>query len=249
MEILTSDAISKQVRPASRSIAVAGWMAIAAALVVIAGSFGPWIAARIAGPGDSVIHEVVKKGSDGDGWITAGLAIAAVLLLVARKGGKLGRWSSWVAFSLLFLVTAVGIIDWIYVRYQADRITLIRQTMYFPGTLRVGWGLMAAVAGGFIGSALTFVHALLDAPKRWSAPIESASLEKWAAKGPPHNPVAIEDGESVDLSGNGESGDRSMICERCGSTTNSRWNCSVCGAQLPVADEHPEKLSPVRNRH
>ena len=114
-------------------------LALIAAVVVVVGSFGPWIKLGLV-----YLGPLAHDGDDGIITLIAGIA-ASVLLLPAGIA-VLPSWHR-VALAGIALVLAAltGITDW-------DGLD--------NGEARAGWGLIAVTAGGVVGAGSVGIHLL-----------------------------------------------------------------------------------------
>jgi hypothetical protein len=127
------------------------WWAIASAVVMVLGAFGPW--ARILGI-------VSVNGTDGDGWIVIVAALIAVGLIVLRQRRKLvGLWPVLVALLTAMLAAATVIYDWTDLNGVADR----------TGLVEARWGIYVATIGS-CSLVLACVGLLLERPRAVEEP-------------------------------------------------------------------------------
>ena len=119
-------------------------LALIAAVVVVVGSFGPWIKLGLV-----YLGPLAHDGDDGIITLIAGIA-ASVLLLPAG----IAVLPSWHRVALagivlagiaLVLAALTGITDW-------DGLG--------NGEARAGWGLIAVTAGGVVGAGSVGIHLL-----------------------------------------------------------------------------------------
>ena len=133
---------------------IVGTLAIGCGLLVVAGSFGPWVTAHFRFLGSIQIN-----GFQVDGRVTAWCGIAAVtcllLLLVAPRRRALLSTIATVAF---FCAAVIGASDWTSVseslrelRASGD-IALLRA--------EIGWGLRAVTFGGIGGTLLAVLQSM-----------------------------------------------------------------------------------------
>jgi hypothetical protein len=131
-------------------------LAIGCGLIVVAGSFGPWVTAHVR-----FLGSIEIRGSEVDGRITAWCGIAAVtcllLLLVAPTKRSL---LSTIAMLAFFVAAVIGASDWTSV---SESLRELRESGDL-GVLRaeIGWGLRAVTfggAGGTLLAVLQYMHA------------------------------------------------------------------------------------------
>lgn len=131
---------------------IVGMLALGCGLLVVAGSFGPWVTAHFRFLGSIQIN-----GSQVDGRVTAWCGIAAVtcllLLLVAPKRRGILNTIATIAF---FCAAVIGASDWTSVseslrdlRASGD-LALLRA--------EIGWGLRAVTFGGIGGTLLALLQ-------------------------------------------------------------------------------------------
>lgn len=123
---------------------VAGWLALAGAIAVTIGSFGPW--AEVF----AIFAAVSVKGTDGDGKITAVLGVAASILLFARLKGEAPEWTLHVGLLCLLASGGIGIYHCSNLSSSVDG--------ELAGLVSIGWGLYAVTIGGSIGAIAAIVH-------------------------------------------------------------------------------------------
>jgi hypothetical protein len=126
---------------------IAGLLALVGAVAAIIGSFGPWATVNAGFFSASV------SGMSGDGQITAPLAIIATALILYRLFRQSGGASVLIAFVLLSVVSAVGILDWANI---ADLMS--DDTESILGLVQTGWGIEALLFGPGWGSFFLMTH-------------------------------------------------------------------------------------------
>lgn len=131
-------------------------LAIGCGLIVVAGSFGPWVTAHVR-----FLGTIEIRGSEVDGRITAWCGVAAVtclLLLVVAPNRR--TLLSTVALLSFFVAAVIGASDWTSVSEslrelrESGDISLLRA--------EIGWGLRAVTfggAGGTLLAVLQYMHA------------------------------------------------------------------------------------------
>lgn len=131
-------------------------LAIGCGLIVVAGSFGPWVTAQVR-----FLGSIEIRGSEVDGRITAWCGIAAVtcLVLLLVTPAKRGLLST-IATFFFFVAAVIGASDWTSV---SESLRQLRESGDL-GLLRaeIGWGLRAVTfggAGGTLLAVLQFMHA------------------------------------------------------------------------------------------
>lgn len=131
---------------------IGGILAIGCGLLVVAGSFGPWVTAHFRFLGSIQIN-----GSQVDGRVTAWCGVAAVtcLLLPLVAPQRRGLLST-IATIAFFCAAVIGASDWTSVseslrelRASGD-IALLRA--------EIGWGLRAVTFGGIGGTLLALMQ-------------------------------------------------------------------------------------------
>lgn len=129
-------------------------LAIGCGLIVVAGSFGPWVTAHVR-----FLGSIEIRGSEVDGQITAWCGVAAVscllLLLVAPHRRGLLTTVAMIAF---FLAAVIGASDWTSV---SQSLRELRESGDM-GLLRaeIGWGLRAVTFGGAGGTLLAVLQSM-----------------------------------------------------------------------------------------
>ncbi len=131
-------------------------LAIGCGLIVVAGSFGPWVTAHVR-----FLGSIEIRGSEVDGRITVwcGTVAVACLLLLLVAPNKRGLLTS-VAMVSFFMAAVIGASDWTTV---SENLRELRESGEI-GLLRaeIGWGLRAVTfggAGGTLLAVLQFMHA------------------------------------------------------------------------------------------
>ena len=129
-------------------------LAIGCGLIVVAGSFGPWVTAHIR-----FLGSIEIRGSDVDGRITVWCGVAAVtcLLLLLVTPNKRGLLTT-VAMVSFFLAAVIGASDWTTV---SENLRELRESGEL-GLLRaeIGWGLRAVTFGGAGGTLLAVLQVM-----------------------------------------------------------------------------------------
>jgi hypothetical protein len=127
-------------------------LAIGCGLIVVAGSFGPWVTAHVR-----FLGSIEIRGSEVDGRITVWCGVAAVtcLLLLLVAPNKRGLLST-VATIAFFLAAVIGASDWTTV---SQSLRELRESGDL-GLLRaeIGWGLRAVTFGGIGGTLLAVLQ-------------------------------------------------------------------------------------------
>ena len=130
-----------------------GLLGIACGVLVVAGSLGPWVTARIVPR-----EPVTILGSEVDGQFTLWCGLAAVIclsLLVATPSrGGLGI----VAAGAFFLAALIGIADWTNFSVRIDELT--RPGAAIRLEAEIGWGLPTVTLGSLLGTVLAMTQAL-----------------------------------------------------------------------------------------
>jgi hypothetical protein len=129
------------------------WGCFAGALLMIVGSFGPWI--------DALGGIVSKSGLDGDGWFTLVFGVAILALSIsARGGGSRGRWSYAVCAFIALLGFIIFFVDgsdaW---GEEADTGS---ELFGDADVLDVAWGLWAVGVGSGIATISGIVAAIMS---------------------------------------------------------------------------------------
>lgn len=146
MASMTSPSISPYAMPAPVAAApdrgasarrLAGWVSLAGAAVVAAGSLLPWASVMLVGP---------IYGTDGDGVITLTLAVLVGLLALVAALGKGRGWMFAVAMVLGLLATAVAAYD----------LSNISNLVSSEGMASLGPGLPVIIAGGLVVMGAAF---------------------------------------------------------------------------------------------
>lgn len=147
-----------------RRVPVARLLALAGALGVVIGSFGAWITVKAS------VLSFSFGGFDRDGKITAPLGFVIVALLGLRLANRVGNWGSWLAFGLLAVTTAIGILDWNDVASHAAAISGA-----YGMSISVGWGLQLLTVGAAVGTVCALVDAV-RARRNRSVLVEKSSV-------------------------------------------------------------------------
>lgn len=104
-------------------------------LVVLAGSVGPWVQAPLGS----------LSGFNGDGKITAGLAVLGMLTMVVRRAGP------WVAAIVGLATLGLGVYEYEHIHHG---LTALRGLILFGHHLSigwsVGWGVYAVIGGALV---------------------------------------------------------------------------------------------------
>lgn len=129
-----------------------GYVAIAAALLVVIGSLGPWIS--ITAP---FVGSLSINGTDGDGKISlcCGVIAMAVLAFLVTSN-QTSMWMGLLAAVALGIAAAVGIHDW---QNVGDKIAKTTDED-FDVFVRVGWGLQAMTVGAIVGAIFSLLQAV-----------------------------------------------------------------------------------------
>lgn len=142
-------------------------LAIGCGLVVVAGSFGPWVTAHVR-----FLGSIEIRGSEVDGRITAWCGVAAVtcLLLLLVAPHRRGLLST-VAMIAFFLAAVIGASDWTSV---SQSLRELRESGDM-GLLRaeIGWGLRAVTFGGAGGTLLAVLQYMHSRSSRRSITLDS----------------------------------------------------------------------------
>ncbi len=111
-------------------------LAVLGAVLAIIGSLGPWVT--------SPLGSVSGVHSSGDGWITLGASVIALILLAAARGRRWGLIAAWVA---MLVALAVACLDAAKVIYAASKVTLFGHQI-----ASAGWGLYVTAAGALLAA-------------------------------------------------------------------------------------------------
>lgn len=132
---------------------LAGVLALGCGAAVVAGSFGPWLTARIRL--DRPMH---FDGTDWDGGVTSACGLAAVVCLALLLASPQRSGFGFVAAAAFAVAALVGIADWS--NAVAALSDLRRLGMSALLGWEVGWGLRAVTFGGLAGAILATAQAL-----------------------------------------------------------------------------------------
>lgn len=143
---------SNSIWSAPRTISLTpGYLGIAAAVLVIVGSLGPWVTATLPFVGAFTV-----SGTDGDGKATLCCGIlAGALIAFLVTSNQSGVWLGIIAGIGLGIAAVVGIVDWGNI---SDEISSSDQDL--EGLVRVGWGLQVMTISAIVGAVLSIVQAV-----------------------------------------------------------------------------------------
>ena len=139
--------------PPQRTVSLTpGYLAIAASLLVIVGSLGPWVS--IVAP---FVGSLTVSGSEGDGKITLVCGITATVLLAFLVTSRQdGVWLGIGAAIALGIAALVGINAWQNLGANIADVSDEELAVL----ARVGWGLQAMTVGAAVGAVLSIAQAV-----------------------------------------------------------------------------------------
>ncbi len=129
------------------------WGCFAGALLMIVGSFGPWI--------EALGGLVSKSGLDGDGWFTLVFGVIILALsITARGGGSRGRWS----YAICALVGVLGFIIFYADGSDAwgEETSTGSELFGDADVLDVAWGLWAVGVGSALAAISGVVASIMS---------------------------------------------------------------------------------------
>jgi hypothetical protein len=134
---------------------IAGFLALGAAVLVIVGSFGPWVTVSV------FMGTIEANGMDGDGKITLWCGIgAAVLLAVYLFSEAHPTWTAFLATVVLLIAGVIGAMDWTDIN---DRLAFADQEdLAIDVFARVGWGLQVMTIASFAGALLASIQGIVS---------------------------------------------------------------------------------------
>ena len=140
----------EEARPAPRRPRLLAALALMCAVLVIVGSFGPWM--HFERVSETVPDRSTLHGTSTDGvfaMLFAGVAIVALLIALFKLGSEV---AAWFAFGGLLLSAVIGLFDWL-------TFDLSEQSLE-PGErgriVRVEWGVKLVGLAGTTGAIVTF---------------------------------------------------------------------------------------------
>jgi hypothetical protein len=137
------------------------------ALLVSVGSVGPWLTAVLAPAGG-----VSVGGLEGDGRVTLGLGLVAVLLVaVVIAEPRALLWVPWVLALLFAVVVVVGLSNWDDLGLVPGVVGVGAGTVLAgqPIAVNLGWGLFVLVFSAMSGFVVSLVLGVRGAISRRAA--------------------------------------------------------------------------------
>ncbi len=134
---------------------IAGFLGIGAAILVIVGSFSPWVTVSV------FFGTVEVNGMDGDGKITLGCGLGAMVLLAVHLFARSHpTWTAFLATAAFLLSGIIGAADW------SDLNDLLATSneddLDFGVLARVGWGLQVMTIASFAGALLAGIQGIFS---------------------------------------------------------------------------------------
>lgn len=111
-------------------------LAALGAVITAGGSIGPWVS--------TALGSVSGLNGGGDGWVTLGASVTAMLALLGARAGRAGYV---VAFLAFLAALAVACLDGAKIVYVSSKLTLFGHQI-----ATAGWGLYLTAAGALLGA-------------------------------------------------------------------------------------------------
>jgi hypothetical protein len=124
---------------------VGGYLRLGAAVLVIVGSFAPWVSVSV------FFGTIQVNGMDGDGKVTIWCGLGAAALLAFHLfSGSHPAWPPFLAACVFLLSGIIGTYDWSNINDLLEASG--QEDLDFGVLARVGWGLQVMTIASFVGT-------------------------------------------------------------------------------------------------